>query len=186
MATRQLDRPTLRLLAGEAPESSDAGWDAPLPTARPADRCEPWTLVSSEGAAALAAAAAEERIDFLLATVLVVERSLVEEDLRYGGLGTTLPILDRTASKARVRIALSEPMSVYLRTLEGAATAASSMRESVRIPMRLTERVAERTLERLLDARMLRSALAWERAAVLSGRTMSEWALLQALSLEPL
>jgi hypothetical protein len=141
-------------------------------------------LPSAEQAELLALAATEERVDFSLAAVVVVERMLIEEDLRLAGHGPALTILDGAASATRVMVELSEPTSAYLRALEGGSAAASRVRDSVRLPMRLTERVGARTLERLLDARMLRSALAWERAAVLSGRTMSEWAALAIAALE--
>ena len=46
------------------------------------------------------------------------------------------------------------------------------------LPMRLTERLGSRAPASLLDVALLHSAVAWERAAVLAGHTMTEWALL--------
>jgi len=170
-------RAGLRLLPGGVEDPlNGAGWDAPAPLARPADRCEPWPLDPRRATGFLQGARAAG-LAVELAAVIAVERLLLEEDLHQLGLGKASTVLDALAGQARVRRELSEPASAYLASLECDRRASSRTPAMLALPARLRERIGAREAAELLDARMLASAIAWERAAVLSGRTMSEWAL---------
>lgn len=52
----------------------------------------------------------------------------------------------------------------------------------VAFPARLIERMPPCVVATTLDPAAITEALAWERAAVLAGRTMSEWALFVLLA----
>jgi hypothetical protein len=180
----------LRLVAGDrAEETADAarrdpGIDAPTPTARPSERCEPWPVGDQHRLRSLAAAAAERGISLELAIGVVVERSLLADDLAARRLDEVAARLDAEAAHASVTIALSEPLSTYLCALTSHDRGASrSLPQLIALPMRLTERIGASGPAARLDATLLQSALSWERAAVLEGRTMSEWATLKALEL---
>jgi len=158
-------------------------FDGPPPRARPSDRLEPWRT-GPEAHAALARAAARERVDADLAAILVVERALLEADLRERGLDFLTTALDARARSTTVEVALSEGQRAYLRVLcEPRVRAAATAGGLLAIPMRLTERIDAETLDEHVQPELLSSALLWERAAVACGRTMSEWAALAALDL---
>jgi hypothetical protein len=161
----------------------EQGFNAPPPAARPSDRCEPWLVEVTQELRALAQAAAALGISPTLAAVLVVERWLVASDLEGQDLESLVPELDAEAAKARVTIELSEPLSAYLVALAGGVDRAAVLPPVLALPMRLTERIVARGRVPELDPALLKSALLWERAAVLSGRTMGEWAALTVLAL---
>lgn len=168
----------LRLLPGGAEDLLErTGWDAPAPLARPAERCEPWSLDRTRATAFLRAAR-EGAIALELAAVVTVERCLLEEDLDALGRSHRTGALDAAAAGAAVSCELSEHASAYLATLNGNGARASQAPEMLALPMRLRERIGSRAVTELLDPRLLASGISWERAAVLSGRTMSEWALM--------
>lgn len=153
------------------------GWDAPPPVARPADRCEAWPL-DATSSAPLVRAAAELGITFDLAAVVTVERSLLRDDIHALGFSSSTALLDSSARTARVARELSEPLSEYLGALDRSSRARRHPRNTLVLPMRLTERLGNVAPASRLDAELLPSAIAWERAAVVAGRTMTEWALL--------
>lgn len=157
-------------------------FDRPVPRARPSDRLEPWPS-SAAALKALARAARERCVAFETAAVVVVERSLLDDEFARRGLAPLTPVLDEAARAAKVEVALAEPQRAYLRTLcsSRAGTVSNTMPALVLLPMRLTDRVASATLDACLRAELLDSALAWERAAVAAGLTMSEWAAWAAL-----
>ena len=182
---------TLRLLTNdeltESPTLSGGGFDGPLPESRPSDRLEPW-IIGVQTAADFAAAAIELGVPFQLAAIVVVERTLAEADLEACGAAGVIRHLDATAQASAVALELSEPQSAYLRALSRplserlvGSSRESRLRRSVALPMRLTERIGAADIDQLLKSDAIASALAWERAAVLEGRTMSEWAALRAL-----
>jgi hypothetical protein len=179
----------LRLVAGDGSEGageqlSEHGFEAPTPRARPADRCEPWPVEDGPQLRALAAAAASCGISTQLAAVLVVERVLLEGELAAYGRDELTGLLDAAAGRARVAIELSEPLSAYFAALSPRRQGEEgSLPQVLALPMRLTERIGVRGGCLRLEAALLASALAWERAAVLEGRTMSEWAFVMALGL---
>ncbi len=168
--------------AGSHPEpTARPGWGGPPPVARPGDRCEPWPL-DDRAAAPLARTAADLGVAFELAAVVTVERSLLAEDLETVGLSDATATLDVAARAATVTGELSEPATAYLLALDRSMSARPRPRNILVLPMRLTERVGLVAPESRLDAALLPSAIAWERAAVVAGRTMTEWAALLLLA----
>ncbi len=170
-------RPLHLVAGGVASLDARPGWDAPPPVARPADRCEPWPL-DDRAAAPLARAAADLGIAFELAAVVTVERSLLRDELRALGLGDAPPALDTAARAATVTGELSEPLSAYLCALDRSMQGRAHPRNVLVLPMRLTERMGSVAPALRLDVALFPSAIAWERAAVVAGLTMTEWALL--------
>lgn len=167
---------------------------------RAGDRHEPWTLPAGDALHALADAAAAAGVEFELAVRLCVERALVREDLRAAG--ADLARLDALAAAADVAAPVNAADCAYLRRLTR-RDPAPQRRELgdaviVGLPARLSARLltalpalageapggaaAEALDDLLADANAdVESALAWEIAAVLDGRTISEWAPLAAL-----
>ena len=180
----------LRLVAVDRAEETaeatrrDPGFDAPAPTARPSERCEPWPVEDEHRLGSLAAAADELGVSLELAVVVVVERSLLANDLAARRIDGIAARLDAEAAHASVTIELSEPLSAYLSALLSHDRGVSrSLPRLITLPMRLTERIGAEGPAARLDATLLQSALHWERAALLEGRTMSEWATLKILEL---
>lgn len=185
--TRSRAKTALRVVDGEGREAVgefDRGFEAPLPTTRPADRCEPWSIEEGPELRALAAAASGG-VSFGLAAVLVVERRLLAVELATHGLDAELARrLDADAACAKVTVELSASLSAYLAALSGQdRDPAGSTPRFLALPMRLTERILALQVRPQFDAALLPSAVIWERAAVLEGRTMSEWAALKVLEL---
>jgi len=152
---------------------------------RAGDRHEPWTLPVGDALRALAGAAGEAGVDVELAVRLTVECALVCDDLRAAGVDPAA--LDAVAAAERVAGELDAAAAAYLRRLTGRrrGTAARALGEVVTagLPLRLSARLLAADLDALVAAVPLERALAWETAAVLAGRTMSEWAPLAALRL---
>jgi hypothetical protein len=146
--------------------------------ARPADRTETWTPRAASGKE-LARAAARVGLDPNLAAVLVVERALIEAEHGERHEGIDLPRLDSLAAAAQVNFELSGASADYLRALGRPAETPSPPLVAIRLPMRLGERVLRFGVDPLLRPEVLSSALGWERASVLAGLTMTEWALLE-------
>jgi hypothetical protein len=156
-------------------------FDAPPPRARPSERFEPWPI-AEETARPLAEAAARRGLLPETAGPILIERALLEEDFAARRLGGMTVRLDELAARAEVEIELSEAQSAYLRALSrGSAKQAVAHPRLLPVPMRLTERLGEEGIAKRLAPGPLGAALLWERAAVLSGRTMSEWATLAML-----
>src|SRR5260221_11821273 len=86
--------------------------DRPLPRARPSARLEPWPS-SAPARKALAHAARERCVAFETAAVVVVERSLLDNELARRGLAPLTPVLDEAARAAKVEFALAEPQRAY-------------------------------------------------------------------------
>lgn len=144
--------------------------------ARPSDRCEPWTA-QDESLVDLHAAAVSARINSNLAAILVVERSLLESELRNIAPPQATILLDTQATDAQVEMELTAASADYLRTLACSATVISASPDGVlKLPMRLSDRILRFGLSQLIQPELLESAISWERAAVLSGQTMTEWA----------
>jgi hypothetical protein len=125
-----------------------------------------------------------EGVTFALAIAVVVERGFVIDDLGVGSMtGRLAARLDDTAASAVTRIPTCGATAAYLRQLAAGDPASPWRDRPVELPGRLVQRLAdcgEVEVDQLLDG-PLDSALAWERAAVLHGRTMTEWALREAL-----
>jgi hypothetical protein len=173
-------------IAGSGSEPREKrGFEAPSPTARPSERCEPWPVEADQELESFAAATREAQIPLGLAVIVVVERALAGEDLDARGLSTLAAELDQQAVEARVTVELSAAQSAYLGALSGRdATTKRALPRFVVLPMRLTERLCPEGPVPRLEPSLLASALAWERAAAVAGRTMSEWAALKALELQ--
>ena len=160
----------------------DERFDSPPPRTRPSDRLEPWPC-SPDARLALARAARERQISFATAAVVVVERSLLDTELRERGLSSLIQTLDARARTAQVTLALAEPQRAYLRELSTSRNRdfVDETPALVALPMRLSDRVAAATVDACLHPELLDSALAWERAATASGQSMSEWVAFTAL-----
>lgn len=157
-------------------------FDAPPPRARPSERFEPWPL-AEETARPLAEAAASHGLPPETAGPLLIERALLVEDFAALGLGARTARLDELAARAGVEIELSEAQSAYLRVLARGSAKAAACPRLLPVPMRLIERIGKEGLAKRLDPAPLGVALLWERSAILSGRTMSEWAALAMLEI---
>ena len=114
---------------------------------------------------------------------MVVERSLLDTELRERGLSSLIPTLDERARTAQITLALAEPQRAYIRELSTSRNGGfvDETPALVALPMRLSDRVAAATVDACLRPELLDSALAWERAAAASGQSMSEWAAFTAL-----
>lgn len=156
---------------------------------RAGDRHEPWVLPVTGGIAALVARARTAGVDVELAVRLTVECALVCGDLCTAGADPAA--LDAAAATEQVTGELDAAAAAYLRRLTGRRGEAVTVRRSapsgevvtVGLPVRLSSRLLAADLDGLVSAVSLDRALAWETAAVLAGRTMSEWAPLAALRL---
>ena len=185
----RLTRTGLQLVEEDGSSTSridrfERAFEGPAPMARPADRCEPWPINDASSLRALAVAAAKCGVALELAAVLVVERALLTAELAPHGLGDLADRFDAEAACARVTFELSGSLSAYLAALSGRDRSGGAMLPSIlALPMRLSERILAREGRPQFDATLLASALAWERAAVLEGRTMSEWAAVKTLEL---
>lgn len=151
---------------------------------RPTDALEPWRVEAVPGVQRLADAAAKRGVAFDTAAAVVVERSLVVREL---GLEPIVTDLDRRAAAARPRRSLCAASAAYLRELGNAAAPQVQHGGAIvvlSLPARLNDRIATPSaLSGLLDPGGLGSALSWERAAVTAGSTLTEWVLLELLSL---
>ena len=157
-------------------------WDGPPPEARPGDRCEPWPLVDRRAGERIARAAGEHGIAPHLAALITAECVLTVESLGATQTATFIDTLDDLAAAARVRAPLSEPSRAYLQALSiwSRVPKAAPLRH-VLLPMRLIDRIQGRDVGTFLIASELGRAIRWERAALVAGHTMGEWAALCAL-----
>ncbi|MDW5597224.1 hypothetical protein VSS74_22950 [Conexibacter stalactiti] len=149
---------------------------------RAGDRHEPWTLPVGGALAAVADAAATAGVEFELAVRLCAEAALVRDDLRAVGAG--VGALDALAGAAVVATRVDASDCAYLRRLtRRGAQERRTLGDAVIVglPARLSARLLAVDVDDLLANADVESALAWEIAAVLDGRTISEWAPLAAL-----
>lgn len=120
------------------------------------------------------------------AVALAVERRTIEKDLDHLHVarGPALARLDRAARSATVIHAVSATDSDYVRHLLGLAPlpVARGNCPAVAIPMRLVARASANEVEEALTLVNLEGAVAWEVAATIAGRTMSEWAAWELLA----
>lgn len=150
---------------------------------RTGDRHDPWTLKASEPVRVLARGAAARGVDLELAVRLTVEHALVRRDLI--AIGVDAGTVDLVAHAARVSDRLDASAATYLRRLTHPRDGVrSNLGDSITVglPLRLTARLLAVSIETLIREADLDRAIAWEVAAVVAGRTMSEWAPLAALS----
>jgi hypothetical protein len=151
---------------------------------RPTDALEPWRIPVDAQLRALAAAAVAAGVAFETAAGVVAERSLVVAE--HGLTAPQIADLDGRARAARPRTELSAASAAYLRELGSTRAVAPRLGTSVTLalPARLNDRIGSPArLPQLLDADTLAAALAWERAAMGAGLTLTEWALGELLEL---
>jgi hypothetical protein len=138
----------------------------------------------------LCRAAAARRVDPGVALTLLVERALVLDDLRWLGhdvedARTVLGL--EAAEQPAPLLGPGQPNAGYARALNGLAPAGTrDLRGIPSLPARVLARVDDARVEAILDETPLTLALgeavAWERAALATGRSMAEWALLVLLA----
>ena len=132
---------------------------------------------------AFLAAAATAGISTGSAVELAVERGLVLLDGQGLGLDVerVRSILNRAARDARVAGALGAKAGRHHWALSGEYPAVGASNDgelTVELPERLLTRLRPGILPDCLTSRAVAEMVAWERAAVLEGRSMSEWAAL--------
>jgi hypothetical protein len=165
----------LRVLETRAPPelpSSDEllGWVA---ARRPGELHEALRL-STPAAEQLAATANAARVSTDIAGTVLLEAAIVVND---AGASARTP-LRAAASSTGVRRRLTAAEADYLRALtmrrrESAPVAAPA---TLSLPVRLVGIVADMDVDAAIDAVEIDAALSWETAALISGRTMAEWA----------
>lgn len=130
-------------------------------------------------------------LHFDTAVGVVVERELLELELAAWSHGAAAG-LDERARGARVEVELDAAASSYLAML-GACNADASKAArpfdgevSCLLPGRLWTRLSSGGAPPVvMGGCLLDDAIAWERAAVLAGFTMTEWALRELLIVAP-
>lgn len=132
---------------------------------------------------AFLSAAATAGISEKQAVELAVERGLVLLDGQGLGLDVerVRSVLSRAARGARVTSPLGATAAGHLWSLSGehrTGGASSDDGLTVELPERLVARLRPGILPDCLTSRAVAEMVAWERAAVLESRTMSEWAAL--------
>ena len=119
-----------------------------------------------------------------LCLALILERWLVEEDLREAGpaeAGEVIAYLDAVACQAAGSLRAAAPAADYLRALLGLAAVPPSKRRVgaavvVPIPTRLAARADEDALQRAVAGVTVQQAVRWELAALVEARVMAQWA----------
>jgi hypothetical protein len=140
-------------------------------------------LAQTPALQAFLATAATAGIGTRQAVELAVERGLVLLDGQGLGLDVerVRSTLNCAARSARVCRALGEKAAGHLWALSGETHAVSALSDdglTVELPERLLTRLRPGILPDCLTSRAVAEMVAWERAAVLEGRSMSEWAAL--------
>lgn len=141
---------------------------------RPSDRWETWD-VSPVALRVLGDRARRAQLPLGLAGSLATEHALL-----VGELGATVvPRLNAHAGEACATSRLTDATAVYLRTLTHAwrPDPADELAWRLQLPARLSDRIAAHPDRDALLGGDLEQARRWEIAAVLSGATMTEWAL---------
>ena len=186
--TTTIPRPQLRAVPGGREGAAGEGITAPLDecvisrrAVRAGDRHEPWTLAASPALRALAGSAYAVGIDVELAVRIALESELACADLSAAGVDPVR--LDAIAEAERVDGQLDAAACAYLRRLTHERGAACHVGDTVTVglPLRLSSRLLRADLDALLATADIARAIRWETAAVLTGRTISEWAPLAAL-----
>jgi hypothetical protein len=152
---------------------------------RPTDALEPWRVEVGTGLRQLAARATAAGLALDTAAAVVIERALVTRERALDP--DVLLDLDRRAQLSRPGIGLCAATAAYLRELGNVANDSVALRARtvvIALPARLNDRIrSPERLPELMDPAALSAALAWERAAVANGWTLTEWALAQLLEL---
>jgi plasmid stability protein len=166
-------RRALRLLRSDplppVPRSADL-LNASSPR-RPGELHESLTL-SGEAARHLGVRAAQAGVSVDVAASLVLEAGLLLERRPH--------LSDVAAGEDPPAIALPEASARYLRSLTVARTPLRripSKQRVVAVPVRLVPRLGACDVGGAIETVDLELAISWETAAILSGQTMSEWAV---------
>jgi hypothetical protein len=139
---------------------------------RPGELHEPVVLDDAQRVA-LARAARRAGLPTGITGRLLIEASLVSEDLASLRAYGAAKRLDAAAARARVRRRLSAAEADYLRHLRHPPGMHQTL---LTVPVRLMGRLDDIDIADALCGDPVRAA-AWESAALLDGRTMLEWAL---------
>jgi hypothetical protein len=134
--------------------------------------------------AAFVRAARRRGIPTSLAVSVVCERELVVSELAEGA-AVAIECLDDAARRERPGAALAELASDYARMLVAAISGPIETQRTqgpAVIPMRLESRLLAPNVVVRLDGGDIDVALWWELAAVVTGATMTEWALRTTLA----
>lgn len=143
---------------------------------RPSDRLESW-YVSEAAAQALALCADEASLAPGTAACLAVEHGLLLRELPrlFGDVATAL---DARAARATPARELTDASALYLRSLTADLSPAPTKPSgALRLPARLSDRLLIHGGPEPLLSGDLDQARSWERASVMAGATMTEWAL---------
>jgi hypothetical protein len=166
--------------------SADAIGIAPAGSrCRPGDRRQTVRLGSDPTVDEFVRAAADAGLGVDQAVAIVAEHHLVLTDADALDLPRTQTRsqLSTAARSAHTKLPLSPAAAAYLRELgTRSISRVPSGAVMVAFPARLIERMPPCVVATTLDPAAITEALAWERAAVLAGRTMSEWALFVLLA----
>jgi hypothetical protein len=177
------DRPNhLRSIDGDRTTPSPVDEVVVAHVALRGERNEPWTLPVTDDLRALDTDAARAGFDLELALRLVTETALVIEDLEL--LDVSFERLDALAAGATVRGTVDPCHAAYLRRLTASSPRAPRDLDAfvvAGLPARLSTRLLAVDVPALVGRADLERARTWEIAAVLEGRTISEWAPLTAL-----
>jgi hypothetical protein len=120
---------------------------------------------------ALAAAEASMPVD--VAGSLIAEAALLLERLDRRRIRSAATLLDRAAARSRATSGLSAAGADYLRALSCRTWRRNQ--PELDLPVRLLERLDGRADRLVGRTELIESAIRWEIAAVLTGRTMSCW-----------
>jgi hypothetical protein len=159
---------------------------------RPGETFEPIFVEASCDLALLAKNAAQVGIPLELAFALAVESNLAMDDLEELGFerGQSTSVLNQRARLTGVEMDLSPASGAYLRLLMNPRPQSRVTNVSegaiLGVPARIHERLNRSFPETLLERTLsLEQAVAWEAAAVVDGRTLTEWALFVVASTIP-
>lgn len=151
---------------------------------RPGERREPLLVRFENAAQALFMGECQTaRVAPARAYALLLERRLLLDDLARVGLRGADAALDVAARSVRPELALDGASSAYLRSFIRPAAQTSAVGTIlVPVPVRLYARARELAPETTIESGAVEQAIGWERASVLEGRTMAEWAFVRLLS----
>jgi hypothetical protein len=155
----------------QAPRLPDVSWLSSEAPRRPGELYEP-VRIGARAEHRLELSAGRASLPAELVGRLLVEADLLRRDQDRRSF--PLDHLDQAAAEARVTRRLSAAESAYLKALRGSHEAGKA--GALIVPVRLLGRVGEVDLATAMLGDPLRAA-SWERAALLQGRTMSEWGL---------
>lgn len=154
---------------------------------RPGDHLELFTFPENVNLAPIRAAARQRGLWGETALVLVIERALVIRELHNAELPDLVSKLDHLAEAASPGTELWSPHASYLRHLVGLAQSTRDERPlgspRVALPLRLVDRLNDGELSVGEEAeKELELAIAWEIAALVAGKTITEWSYSEALT----